>query len=40
LTRGGEMDPDVFARYESHAIAVSVTPGATRDIQVPLIRTR
>jgi hypothetical protein len=40
LPRGSEMDPDVFTRYESRAIAVSVTPGATRDIQVPLIRTR
>jgi hypothetical protein len=40
LPRGSEMDPDVFARYESRAVAVSVTAGATRDIQVPLIRTR
>jgi hypothetical protein len=40
LPRGSEMDPDVFARYESRAIAVSVTSGASRDIQVPLIRTR
>jgi len=40
LRRGSETDPDVFGRYESRAIEVTVMPGITRDIQVPLIRTR